>query len=121
MAVDPRDLADEEFCYLTTIGRVTGRPHEIEIWFALGDSGRTLYLLSGGRDRSDWVKNLRHNPEITVRIGAKRFEGRARVVEDAEEDDLARRLLVEKYERRPGSLANWGRTALPVAVDLWLP
>jgi hypothetical protein len=31
---------------------------------------------------------------------------------------LARRLLVEKYESRPGSLANWRRTALPVAVDL---
>jgi deazaflavin-dependent oxidoreductase (nitroreductase family) len=117
MPADPRDLADEEFCYLTTTGRVTSTPHEIEIWFALGDSGRTLYLLSGGRDRSDWVKNLRHNPEVTVRIEGERFGGRARIAED-EEDDLARHLLVEKYERDPGSLANWRRTALPVAVDL---
>ena len=116
MAVDPRSLTDEDFCYLTTVGRVTGRPHEIEIWFAL--EGHTLYMLSGGRDRSDWVKNLRHNPKVTVRIGGERFEGRARVVEGMEEDDLARRLLVEKYEREPGSLANWRRTALPVAVDL---
>ena len=118
MPTDPRDLADEEFCYLTTIGRVTGRPHEIEIWFALGDPGRTLYLLSGGRDRSDWVKNLRRNPEVTIRIDGERFDGRARIVEDEEEDDLARQLLVEKYERNPGSLANWRLTALPVAVDL---
>ncbi len=118
MPTDPRDLADEEFCYLTTTGRVTGRPHEIEIWFALGDSGRTLYLLSGGRDRSDWVKNLRRNPEVTVRIDGERFDGRARIAEDEEEEDLARQLLVEKYERNPGSLANWRRTALPVAVDL---
>jgi deazaflavin-dependent oxidoreductase (nitroreductase family) len=117
MTTDPRDLADEEFCYLTTTGRVTSRPHEIEIWFALRDSGRTLYLLSGGRDRSDWVKNLRHNPEVTVRIDGERFGGRARIAED-EEDDLARHLLVEKYERNPGSLANWRRTALPVAVEL---
>ncbi len=110
------NLADEDFCYLTTVGRVTGRPHEIEIWFAL--EGRTLYMLSGGRDRSDWVKNLRRTPEVTVRIADERFEGRARVVEDPEEDALARRLLVEKYERTPGRLANWRRTALPVAVDL---
>src|SRR5215210_1032919 len=116
MAVDPRSLTDEGFCYLTTVGRVTGRAHEIEIWFAL--EGRTLYMLSGGRDRSDWVRNLRHNPQVTVRIGGERFEGRARVIEGTEEDDLARRLLVEKYEREPGSLANWRRTALPVAVDL---
>ncbi len=109
-------LADEEFCYLTTIGRVTGRPHEIEIWFAA--NGGSLYMLSGGRDRSDWVKNLRRNPEVKIRVGDKRFEGFARIVEDAEEDELARRLLVEKYERKPGSLSNWCRTALPVAVDL---
>jgi len=25
---------------------------------------------------------------------------------------------VEKYESSPGSLANWRRSALPVAVDL---
>jgi deazaflavin-dependent oxidoreductase (nitroreductase family) len=118
MPADPRDLADEEFCYLTTTGHVTGRSHEIEIWFALGDSGRTLYLLSGGRDSSDWVKNLRRNPEVTVRIDGEHFVGQARIVEDGEEDDLARHLLVEKYERNPGSLANWRRTALPVAVDL---
>jgi deazaflavin-dependent oxidoreductase (nitroreductase family) len=116
MPVDLRSIAGEDFCYLTTTGRVTGRPHEIEIWFAL--EGRTLYMLSGGRDRSDWVKNLRRTPEVTVRIAGECFEGRARIVEDPEEDALARRLLVEKYERTPGRLANWRRTALPVAVDL---
>lgn len=110
------DHASEEFCYLTTIGRVTGRPHEIEIWFALND--QTFYMLSGGRDRSDWVKNLEHTPGVAVRVGGERFEGRARIVEDSGEDELARRLLVEKYERRPGSLADWRRTALPVAVEL---
>jgi deazaflavin-dependent oxidoreductase (nitroreductase family) len=106
----------EAFCYLTTTGRVTGRPHEIEIWFAIEDL--TLYMLSGARDRSDWVKNLQRTPEVTVRIAGECFKGDARVVEDPEEDELARRLLVEKYEHRPGSLSNWRRTALPVAVDL---
>lgn len=64
------------------------------------------------------MKNLRRNPEVTVLIDGEHFDGQARIVEDEEEDDLARHLLVEKYERNPGSLANWRRTALPVAVDL---
>jgi len=115
---DLRELAGESFCYLTTTGRVTGRPHEIEIWFSLVPETRTLYMLSGGGDRSDWVRNLRRNPEVTVRIAEERFSGIARQAADAEEDELARRLLVEKYESRPGSLANWRRTALPVAVEL---
>jgi len=113
---DFHDLANEQFCYLTTTGRVTGQPHEIEIWFGLDDA--TLYMLSGGDDRSDWVKNLRQNPKVEIRIAGQTFEGHAHVIEDTEEDELARRLLVEKYESSPGSLSNWRRRALPVAVDL---
>ena len=116
MHLNLRTLAGEDFCYLTTRGRVTGRPHTIEIWFAL--DGATLYMLSDGRDGSDWVKNLQRTPEVTVRIADERFEGRARVVEEGVEDELARQLLVDKYERKPGSLWNWRQTALPVAVDL---
>ena len=71
-------LAGEDFCYLTTTGRVTGRPHEIEIWFALVPERRALYMLSGGGDRSDWVKNLRRNPKVTVRIADGCFAGLAR-------------------------------------------
>jgi deazaflavin-dependent oxidoreductase (nitroreductase family) len=112
---DLRALDNEQYCYLTTTGRVTGRPHEIEIWYAL--EGVTLYMLSDS-DRSDWVKNLRRTPEVTVRIAGEIFDGRARVVGDGGEDKLSRRLLVQKYERDPGSLSDWRRTALPIAVDL---
>jgi deazaflavin-dependent oxidoreductase (nitroreductase family) len=112
------DLSTESFCYLTTVGRVTGRPHEIEIWFSLVPETRTLYMLAGGGGRSDWVKNLRREPAVTVRIAGEELKGTARVVEEAEEDELARRLLVEKYERSPGGLSGWRRRALPVAVDL---
>jgi deazaflavin-dependent oxidoreductase (nitroreductase family) len=111
-----RDLAREDFCYLTTTGRVTGKPHTIEIWFAL--NGRTLYMLSGGRDNSDWVKNIRRRPQVTVRIGQVSVGGFGRVVEDSDEDILARRLLVGKYRSDHRNLTKWGHTALPVAVNV---
>src|SRR5881227_2428358 len=117
MTIDPQSLADEDFCYLTTAGRVSGRPHTIEIWFAL--NGQTLYMLSGGGANADWVKNLLRTPEVTVRIQGVHFTGRGRIVEQAEEDALARRILVAKYQPRDSDdLSDWGRTALPVAVDL---
>jgi deazaflavin-dependent oxidoreductase (nitroreductase family) len=112
---DLRELDAEQFCYLTTTGRVTGRPHEIEIWFSI--DANTLYMLSDNH-HSDWVENLRRTPEVTVSIAGERFEGTARVVEEVEEDELARRLLVEKYEPGYGSLSSWRDSALPVAVDL---
>ena len=109
--------ADEQYCYLTTIGRASGRPRRIEIWFAIED--RTLYMLSGGRDRSDWVKNLQETPEVTVEIGTSRFGGRARVVEHESEDQLARRLVYDKYAPGyGGDLEDWRRRSLPIAVDL---
>ena len=75
------------------------------------------YLLSGGGERSDWVKNLRANPTVTIRIGEERRSAVARVVVDADEDALARRLVVEKYRPRySGELDEWGRTSLPVGV-----
>ena len=40
MKPDPA-LAGETYCYLTTTGRVTGKPHTIEIWFALEQAGCT--------------------------------------------------------------------------------
>jgi deazaflavin-dependent oxidoreductase (nitroreductase family) len=118
------DQGEQPFCYLTTAGRVSGRPHTIEIWFAL--QGPTLYVLSGGGDRSDWVRNLLVWPEVTVRIGrrdAAELPGRARVVEaGSEEDELARRLVVAKYQPSyGGDLSGWRRLALPVAVDLTDP
>jgi deazaflavin-dependent oxidoreductase (nitroreductase family) len=114
--LDPA-LGDEDYCYLTTTGRVSGEPREIEIWFAL--RGRTVYLLSGGRDRSSWVRNLRKQPRVSVRIADRTFPGAARIVEDPEEDARARDLLVDKYAPRySGGLESWRRTALPVAVEL---
>lgn len=109
------------YCYLTTTGRNSGEPREIEIWFAL--SGDTLLLMAGGRETAHWVRNLQKTPDVTVRIGDTTFSATARVVAPgAEEDALARRLLFEKYSPGySGDLANWRETALPVALDLSLP
>ena len=110
-------LAESSFCYVTTTGRVTGQPHTIEIWFAAAPGTDTIYVLAGGRERSDWVRNLRADPRCTVEIGADTFSGRARVVEGGDEDEPARRLVYEKY-RRADDLEGWREHALPVAIDL---
>jgi deazaflavin-dependent oxidoreductase (nitroreductase family) len=111
-------VTGEENAYLTTTGRVSGQPHEVEIWFAV--EGEQIYMLSGGGEGADWVKNIRKSPAVTMRIGDVTFRGSARVVAPGEEDARARRLLAAKYERwREGRpLSNWARTALPVAIDV---
>jgi deazaflavin-dependent oxidoreductase (nitroreductase family) len=90
---DWSEFAREQYCYLTTRGRTTSRPHRIEIWFAV--DGQTLYMLAGGR-RSDWVRNLVITPAVTIEIAGRRFEGDARAVSEPAEDELARVLLYDK-------------------------
>jgi deazaflavin-dependent oxidoreductase (nitroreductase family) len=110
-------LAEEDYCYLTTTGRVTGKPHEIEIWFGVQNS--SIYLMSGDH-RSDWVRNLLKDPKVTVRIARHPFTGTARLIKEEQEEITARNMLADKYKEREadGSLSEWARMALPVAIDL---
>jgi deazaflavin-dependent oxidoreductase (nitroreductase family) len=109
--------ASDEYCYLTTTGRRTGQPHRIEIWYAA--AGETLYLLSGGGRRSDWVQNLLAEPAVRVELAGEVHAGRARVVDDAEEAELARTLVFDKYTSRSSDdLRSWRQEALSVAIDL---
>ena len=114
---DLLDAVDDDFCYLTTSGRRTGRPHEIEIWFAL--DGETIYLLSGGGERSDWVRNLRADPAVAVRLRDTTYDATARVVDEGEESERGRTLVFDKYQPRyDGSLERWRRESLLVAADV---
>jgi deazaflavin-dependent oxidoreductase (nitroreductase family) len=114
----PADFADENFCYVTTTGRHSGRPHTIEIWFSV--DGAIVYLLSGGGERADWVRNLRADLHVGLRIAEQEWEARARIVTDPDQDARARRLLAGKYQdwHEGEPLTGWARTALPVAIEV---
>ena len=117
---DPAARADEDFCYLTTVGRRTGRPHTIEIWFAV--DGGVVYLMAGGREHSDWVRNVLADPSVQLRIGDIEWDGRARLVDPGTDDDArVRPLLRDKYANASDDLVSWARTALPVSIELDRP
>lgn len=111
-------LAALDYCYLTTTGRTSGEPREIEIWFAL--RGTTLFLMAGGRERAHWVRNIMANPAVRVRLGDHTYAATGRVLAPGgDEDASARAALVAKYDpEQTGKLADWGRSGLPVALDL---
>jgi deazaflavin-dependent oxidoreductase (nitroreductase family) len=117
--IDP-ELANRSVCYLETLGRVTGKAREIEMWFAADPGRDRIYLLSGGRDRAHWVRNLRHDPAVRVTIGRRQFAGQASEIEGGPDDLLARRLLAAKYQGwvPDAEMSGWARESLPVAIDI---
>ena len=108
--------ADDAICHLQTIGRRSGRPRTIEIWFAT--DGARIYLLAGGRDRAHWVRNLRAESRVRVRIGGMTVAGTARIIEGELEEMVARRLLAAKYQGwvDGAPLSGWAAGSLPVEI-----
>ena len=124
-AVDefPGAFADLECCDITTIGRRSGRPHRIEIWFAVEAS--RLYLISGNGPGADWFRNLGAEPSVTVELGGEVRRGQARVVTDADERRRLGEVLGAKYPAWQGdptiglTRAAWCFDVPLVAIDRW--
>jgi deazaflavin-dependent oxidoreductase (nitroreductase family) len=103
----PPDAA-APYIYVTTTGRKTGLPREIEIWFVRWEGN--LYIFAEQFGKAQWVKNILKNPRVTVRLCGRRVDATAAVldqVRDATEWQNAQRLAREKY--------GWGE-GLPVRL-----
>ena len=111
--IDLSKFEKEEYCYLTTRGRVTGKPHKIEIWFIVHEDA--VYLMSGGMDKSDWVKNLLKEPMVTLRISGQTFSALASPLKGTPTEDMVRMKMALKYKEWEGQgPSQWARTALVV-------
>jgi len=52
---------------ISTIGRKTGKKHDVKVWFAVSKNGRLL--ISTQNKRRDWVKNALKAGSVDVIIG----------------------------------------------------
>jgi deazaflavin-dependent oxidoreductase (nitroreductase family) len=91
---------DEQYLYLTTRGHKSGLPREIEIWFT-HHNGR-FYLIAEYAS-SQWVQNLRANPEATLRVKNMTFPVTARVLSPEADSDLNR--IIQDLSRKK---YGWG-------------
>ena len=117
-AIDP-NAGDQPYAWLTTIGRRTGEPRTVELWFVV--VGRTVHFLAGGGDDAQWVRNADAEPAVRVRLGQQTYVGRARRPEPGSiEDADARHRMATKYQgwREGRPLSRWARESLCIAVDL---
>ena len=95
-------MSEEQFLYLGTTGWKTGKQHRIEIWFVEHEG--KYYIMSEGRERAHWVRNIAHNPEISFNVGGKAFEGSGRVVEDSDPAAAGVKKLMKAKYRWDGGL-----------------
>ena len=95
-------IPDESpYLYLTTTGRRTGLPREIEIWYTQRHARH--YVISERHDRAQWVRNILDDPRVRWRVGNAMFTGRARVINPAAEPELT-----EAVQNRSRQKYGWG-------------
>jgi deazaflavin-dependent oxidoreductase (nitroreductase family) len=92
---------EAEFLYLTTTGRRSGQPRQIEIWFTERE-GR-YYVIAEHLRETHWVRNIGADARVHVRVGDQEFQATGRVIDFATEPDL-HEAIQELSERKYG----WG-------------
>ena len=93
--------------YLTTSGRVTGKPHTVPLRLVYYQS---KFYASRRDARSDWCLNLIQDPKVTVEVQGETWGGIARLVTD---QALCRKISQLKYG---GERASERRTVIEIAL-----
>ena len=87
-------MGSDTYLYLTTTGRRSRLPREIEIWFT-HLNGR--YYVIAEYTTSNWVRNIMAEPRVRVRVDGGSFSGHASEVKDASLRDRVQELSRKKY------------------------
>ena len=74
---------------ITHIGAKSGKEYTSPLVYSMdGDKPVIIASKGGAPDDPQWFRNLVANPDVTVEIGADKYQGRARVAEGDERDRL---------------------------------
>ena len=76
------------FALIETTGWRTGRTHQVPVGARL--QGRSLWLVAAHASHAHYIKNIKANPNVRVRVGGRWRSGVAHLVP---EDDAAHRAL----------------------------
>lgn len=100
---------------LTVTGRRTGRPRTVTVWFVATDD--RLYVTSGRGAGSQWIKNVRHTPSVSCRVGVTRLRGRAAYLEGARvRNEIFPRFFRKYFLARVMRWFGWYREAFAVEI-----
>lgn len=87
------------------------------MWFAVGNA--MVYLSHEGKD-TDWMRNIKQNPEVSFEIGGSNFTGQAHLIPDhTSEAWSAKVALYEKYYGKAAQavIEDWFSLSKLIAIE----
>ena len=104
------------YVLLETTGRRSGKPRQVPVGKAL--EGDTLWVVAEHGLRSNYVRNIRADPRVRVRVGRRWRTGTAHVLTD---DDWRERQRRMPNRLNSGVVRAMGTDHVTVRVDLDRP
>lgn len=102
-------LAPRAFALLETTGRRSGLPRRTPVGNGFVDG--TFWLIAARGEAADYVRNLRRQPRVRIKVGRRWSSGHAEVI--PEEDPVAR---LEEILRHHGWLRRLDARALTAMI-----
>ena len=108
-------LLDSRFLLLTHTGRKSGRQYQTVVEVIRHDKAAdTYYVVSGFGRKSDWYRNIQHNPNVVVTVGTRTTPAHAEFLSPAE----AAQEIRSYAERHPIAFPILTRFLLGYTPDL---
>jgi deazaflavin-dependent oxidoreductase (nitroreductase family) len=102
---------------LTTFGRKTGRARVTPLVYE--QQGNTILVASARGPSADWLKNIRANPKVQLRVGSRQFDAIAEVTSNPEKiTDYLQRQLKQNPKMFGAILRSEGLASRPDRAEL---
>ena len=108
-----RGLFPRTHALLETTGRKSGVPRRVPVGNGL--RGNTFWIVTEHGYGADYVKNIRKDPRVRVKVGRRWFPGTAHILPD---DDPEERLRMLRRPVNDAMLRAVGTEQLTIRVDL---
>ena len=90
---------------LTTTGRKSGKPRHTPLEYEYDREKDRYRIAAGWGGNTDWYKNLKANPRVTVQVGRRKF---TTVAEIASDEEVAQ-FMMGVSKRHPRMDQTWNR------------
>ena len=87
---------------MTTTGRKSGRRRVTPLQYEEIDGAFFLGAALGGK--SDWVRNIRANPQVEIQVKRLHFGGQARIIQDIEQIADFLELRLQRHPKMIGAI-----------------
>ena len=99
------------YLYLTTRGRKSGQPREIEIWFT---EHQDRFYVIAEYETAHWLQNIREHAAVQVRVAGRSFSAQARVL--STDNDASLIAIIQELSRQKH---GWGEGVVVELEVMW--